>query len=80
MPIAEAAERRFLQLGGEMDYRARVTDILVENDRATGVRLADGREQPADVVVSAADGHATIFDMLKGRYVDDTVRGWFEDL
>ena len=65
--------------GGVIDYRARVTEIVVENDRAVGVRLEDGREERSDVVVSAADGHATIFDMLKGRYVDDTVRGWFDD-
>lgn len=80
MPIVEAAEKRFLQLGGKIDYRARVADIIVEDDRATGVRLADGREETTDVVVSAADGHATVFDMLKGRYADDTVRGWFENL
>ncbi|MBN1321114.1 MAG: NAD(P)/FAD-dependent oxidoreductase [Thermoleophilia bacterium] len=80
MPISEALERRFVQLGGQIDYRTRVTDIMIENDHATGVRLTGGREEPADLVVSAADGHATIYDMLKGRYVDDTVRGWFEDL
>ena len=79
MPLAEAVERRFRALGGEIDYRARVTEILVENDRAVGLRLANGREERADVVVSAADGHATIFDMLQGRYVDDTVRGWFKE-
>lgn len=79
MPVAEALERRYKELGGEIDYGARVSDILVDDDRAAGVRLADGSEQRADVVVSAADAHATIFDMLKGRYVDDTVRGWFEE-
>jgi phytoene dehydrogenase-like protein len=79
MPIAKLTEKRFLDLGGAIDYRARVTEIVVENDRAVGVRLADGREERFDWVVSAADGHATIFDMLKGRYVDDTVRGWFEN-
>jgi phytoene dehydrogenase-like protein len=79
MPIAEAAERRFTELGGAIDYRARVAEILVENDSAVGVRLVDGREERCNVVVSAADGHATIFDMLKGRYVDDNVRKWFTE-
>ena len=45
-------------------------EILVENDRATGVRLADGTEHHADVVVSAGDGRSTIFNLLAGRYVD----------
>jgi phytoene dehydrogenase-like protein len=79
MPLAEAVERAFMAQGGMIDYRARVTEILVENDRAVGIRLDDGREERADVVVSAADSHATIFDMLKGRRVDETVRGWFTD-
>jgi phytoene dehydrogenase-like protein len=79
LPIAEAAADHFVDLGGTIDYRARVAEILVENDRAVGVRLTDGREERCDYVVSAADSHATIFDMLKGRYVDDTVRGWFKD-
>jgi phytoene dehydrogenase-like protein len=79
LPLARAVEKRFLELGGKIDYGVRVSEILVENDRAVGVRLVDGREERFDVVVSAADGHATIFDMLKGRYVDDVVRGWFAD-
>jgi phytoene dehydrogenase-like protein len=79
MPISRAVEKRFLDLGGTIDYRAKVEEILVEKGRAAGVRLAGGREERSDYVVSAADGHTTIFDMLKGRYVDDTVRGWFTD-
>jgi len=50
------------------------------DDRAVGVRLADGREHRADVVVSAADGYSTIFEMLSGRCVDEKIanryRNW----
>ncbi|MBM3146461.1 MAG: NAD(P)/FAD-dependent oxidoreductase [Actinobacteria bacterium] len=76
LPMARNVEQRYLELGGELRYRARVEKILVEpgpdGDRAVGVRLIDGTEELADVVVSAADGHATIFGMLGGRYVGDT--------
>ena len=41
--------------------------------RAVGVRLADGSEHRADVVVSAADGYSTIFNMLGGRYVNEKI-------
>jgi len=41
---------------------------------AVGVRLADGSEQRADVVVSAADGYSTIFKLLGGRYVDEKTK------
>ncbi len=43
-----------------------------------GVRLADGAEERADVVVSAADGHATIYGMLGGRYVGEVQRDLYE--
>ncbi|MFZ1105386.1 MAG: hypothetical protein WAN86_21460 [Hyphomicrobiaceae bacterium] len=39
--LARAIERRFLGLGGELRYETRVQSILVENDRAIGVRLAE---------------------------------------
>jgi phytoene dehydrogenase-like protein len=80
LAFSQAIERRYLDLGGEIHYRSRVEKVLVEEDRAVGVRLADGTEHRADVVISAADGHATIFDMLEGKYIDDTVRGYYQEL
>jgi phytoene dehydrogenase-like protein len=38
------------------------------------VRLQDGTEYHADVVVSDAFGYTTIFDLLDGQYVDDKLR------
>lgn len=75
--FAQAIERRFLELGGEIRYRARVQSILVENDRAVGVRLTDGSEERADIVVSNANGHTTIFDMLGGRYTSSAIRAYY---
>jgi phytoene dehydrogenase-like protein len=64
-----AIEKRYRELGGEVTYRATVAQILTEPgvesrrkaDRAVGVRLDDGMEHRADVVVSAADGYGTLF-------------------
>jgi phytoene dehydrogenase-like protein len=78
LKFARAIERRFLELGGEVQYKARVTKILVENDRAVGVRLEDGREFFADDVISAADGRTTIFDWLDGKYADTRIRTIYE--
>jgi len=69
-----AIARRYAQLGGQLVYGASVEEILVEDDRAVGVRLADGSEHRADVVISAADGYGTIFRMLGGRYANAKVR------
>jgi phytoene dehydrogenase-like protein len=72
--FVRALEQRYRQLGGEVAYRATVDEILVEDDRAVGVCLADGTTHRAGAVISAADGHSTIFGMLGGRYVDAKIR------
>ncbi|MEX2738273.1 MAG: phytoene desaturase family protein [Candidatus Wukongarchaeota archaeon] len=75
MPI----EKRYKDLGGQITYKATVEKILVENDRAVGVRLADGSEHRADIVVSAADGYSTIYKMLDGRYVDKKIENRYKN-
>lgn len=77
--FVRAIEKRYDDLGGEITYKATVKKILVENDCAVGVRLADGSEHRADAVVSAADGYSTIFKMLDGRYVNDKIRNRYEN-
>jgi phytoene dehydrogenase-like protein len=79
LEFARAIEQRYLGLGGEIDYRPRVTKILVESDNAVGVRLADGSEHCSDIVISAADGRTTIFDMLEGKYINDKIRGYYDN-
>ncbi|MBS1802954.1 MAG: NAD(P)/FAD-dependent oxidoreductase [Acidobacteria bacterium] len=67
-------EEKIDELGGEIRYNARVERVIVEQDCAIGVQLVGGEAIPADWVISAADGHATVYDMLSGRYVDDAIR------
>jgi phytoene dehydrogenase-like protein len=69
---------RIAELGGRIRYQARAERIVVENNTAVGVQLAGGEMVPADWVISAADGHRTIFEMLGGRYVDQTIRHIYE--
>ena len=80
LAFSRLIERRYLDLGGEIHYRSPVREIIVENDKAVGVRLVDGTEHRSDVVISAADGHSTIFDMLGGRYINDKIRGYYDEL
>lgn len=72
--FSQAIARRFVELGGKLRYGADVTEILVEDDRAVGVRLIDGEQLRADHVISAAPGPTTIFRMLGGRYTDAAIR------
>ena len=80
LKFAQSIEKRFCSLGGEISYKTRVAKILVENGCAVGVRLANGREERADIVISAADGHATLFDMLEGKYLTDEIRGYYDTM
>jgi phytoene dehydrogenase-like protein len=78
LPMSEALEARYRQLGGEINYNSRVEKILTDGVNATGIRLADGTEVRAERVISAADGHATLFDMLEGKYLDTKTREHYE--
>ncbi|MGA3283845.1 MAG: NAD(P)/FAD-dependent oxidoreductase [Verrucomicrobiota bacterium] len=77
--FAMAIADRYTRLGGTVRYKAKVTSVIVENNRATGVRCDDGTVVPASTVVSCADGHTTIFKMLDGRFVDKKIRFLYEN-
>jgi phytoene desaturase len=56
-------------LGGKMHYNKEVSEILVEDRRVSGIRLADGTIVKADHVISNADVAWTYLKMIpsKGR-------------
>lgn len=78
LALAKRVEKRYRDLGGAIRYGASVSEISVRGEKAVGVVLADGENIPADIVVSAADGHATLFGMLKGRYVTRALKRMYE--
>ncbi len=78
--IAERLERRFVELGGSILYNHRVTRILLEEGQAVGVRLSNGEEFRADVVISAADGRSSIFEWLDGYEVSGPLRTLYAQL
>jgi phytoene dehydrogenase-like protein len=88
LALARDVERRYLELGGQVHYRAPVERILVDAStergcartpraHAAGIRLADGTEHRADIVLSAADAHATLLQMLGEPYVPPAYREAF---
>jgi phytoene dehydrogenase-like protein len=70
LAFSKAIEERFLGLGGSVKYNTPVERVLVEEDRAVGVRLQNGTEVCADYVISACDLRTTIYDFLGGHYMD----------
>ena len=65
--IIRLIRERLDELGGHLRLVARVEKILVERDEAVGVQLAGGEIIRADWVVTAAAGHATIYELLGGK-------------
>jgi phytoene dehydrogenase-like protein len=80
LKFSQSIEKRFTDLGGRITYKARVAKILTENNRAVGLRLEDGSEHRGDVIISAADGHATLYDMLEGKYLTEKIRGYYDTM
>ncbi len=80
LAIARALEKRYLALGGKIVYGAQATKIMVKRNMAYGVRFADGTEDRADYVISAGDGHQTIFKMIEPKYVDAKIKSYYESL
>jgi phytoene dehydrogenase-like protein len=78
LEFARGIERRYRELGGNIFYKSKVEEIIVSNNRATGIRLSDGSVHTADYVVSAADGYETIFKLLKGQYIDAEINALYD--
>lgn len=73
-PMADALEKRYTELGGIVNYKSKVSKILTHDGRATGIRLDNGSEYSADRIISAADGHFTLFEMLEGKFGGEKAR------
>jgi phytoene dehydrogenase-like protein len=80
LKLSHTIEHYYKELRGEINFRSRVEKIIVENNRAVGIRLEDGTEHRTDTVISASDGRTTIFEMLDGKYVNEKIRGYFDRL
>ena len=76
--ILKIAER-FKQAGGNIQFNKPVSQLLIEDNHVVGIKLKDGSEQKADLVIWAGDGHTLIFDILGGKYLDDKIRNMYKN-
>ncbi len=79
LKFAKAIERRYISLGGKVHYNSKVSKIIVEKNRAVGVKLEDDNTIRGDIIISAADGHRTIFELLDGKYVNKKIKEMYEN-
>ena len=73
MAFSKAIEKRYFELGGKINYNSKVIKIITEDNKATGIKLEDNSIYNAEIIISAADGHYTIFEMLEGKYVNKEI-------
>jgi phytoene dehydrogenase-like protein len=78
MPMSKALESRYKELGGTINYNSKVKKILTKDDKAVGITLEDGTEHMAERVISAADGHNTLYTMLEAKYGNEKTREPYE--
>lgn len=76
--FARAIEKKYNNLGGKIKYNSKVRKIRVEKNKATGVELENGSYIPADIIIPACDGHATLFEMLEGKYLTQRIRNFYK--
>ena len=78
-PLAKRMTNRYLDLGGKLTTKAKVDKIMVENNTVKGIILTDGTKIKGDYVISAADGHSTIFCMLEGKYLTKQISNAYKN-
>lgn len=76
--LAKNIEREAKRLGVTFRYNSTVERIVVEDGVAKGVTLRGGEQVEADYVISAADGHTTLFGMLEGKYLSKPYQRAYE--
>lgn len=65
--LVNALAQLIEELGGRFHYNTEVTEIIVDNRRASGIRLADGTIHRAAHVISNADVAWTYLNLIPGR-------------
>ncbi|MDH6198273.1 phytoene dehydrogenase-like protein [Mycobacterium frederiksbergense] len=75
--LTEHLHELLLSGGGELRLRSAVEQILVEQGRVTGVRLADGAMVSAPIVVSAVAPDLTVNTLLAPEALSPEVRDRF---
>ncbi len=74
LKFSQLIEKKYLELGGKINYRNKVTKIIVKDKSAKGIQLENGDTHFSDCVISAADGFYTIFKMLDGNFTDKKIK------
>ncbi|MCW3785568.1 phytoene desaturase family protein [Plebeiibacterium sediminum] len=71
--LSSLVANNYIDLGGTISYQQGVSKIHTNNNRATAIELENGEVHHTDIVISAADGKSTIYNLLDGKYKDEHI-------
>jgi prolycopene isomerase len=74
--IAQKLADGLVQVGGEIKYKARVTEIILEKGKAVGVKLADNTEYRAQRIVSNATRWDTFGKLIPAKQTPKQEKKW----
>ena len=74
--IAQKLADGLVQAGGEIKYKARVTEIMLENGKAVGVKLADNTKYRAQKIISNATRWDTFGKLIPAQYTPKREQKW----
>lgn len=72
--IAECIQKGIEAKGGEVRLKASVQSIIMENGKAIGVRLKNGDELRAKVIISNLPKQKTFFDLVGEDHIDESFK------
>jgi phytoene dehydrogenase-like protein len=69
----------YKNLGGDIKLNSKVTKLILNGNKVNGIILEDGTEYLADYIIWAGDGHTLIFDILKGKYISESLKDMYDN-
>ncbi len=72
--LSNSMAKRYVELGGDIQYNKKVTKIITKDGAAIGVKFQDGSEDFADIIISNADGRKTLLELLDGTYMNKQLK------
>jgi phytoene dehydrogenase-like protein len=77
--FAQTIEKKYLELGGIINYNSKVKRITENNGYVNGIELEDGRFVAADIVISACDGKSVLFDILEKKFLTKELKEVYQN-
>ncbi len=67
--IITAMRKKIVECGGEFLFEQKVTDLIIKNERITGVKTADGLFEADAYILATGHSARDIFTMLHGKNI-----------